>query len=430
MRWLFCTGVCPIQMNKVCFCLILLFSVLPAHGEDTAQGVIHPSFHTLRVEPEGAPFGVPVINIQNPSDRVVISFDEIADDRRYMRYSLVHCDAGWQPEGLVDSEFLDSFNEGIVEDFDYSQATLVHYVHYTITLPNDQIRIIQPGNYLVRVYDENNPDETLLQARFGVSDGSAGIMAGVTTRTDIDANRNHQQLELRVDTRYLDLDDPFNDLRVVITQNGRPDNEVVLTTPQRLGNKEVIYEHLRPLIFPAGNEYRRFETVSTNFPGMGVESIERDAPVFNMMLYTDEPRASKDYLYDSTQHGRYVVRNADVYDSDTEADYVMTNFTLSMPPLEGYDIFLDGDFTDRRFSPLSRMVYNERTGAYEQSVLLKQGSYNYQYLAVPSGSMKGETAPIEGDNYQTINEYTIRVYHRPKGTRFDRLVGCTTVLSD
>ncbi|MDE5752410.1 MAG: DUF5103 domain-containing protein, partial [Duncaniella sp.] len=191
-----------------------------------------------------------------------------------------------------------------------------------------------------------------------------------------------------------------------------------------------IYEHLRPLIFPAGNEYRRFETVSTNYPGMGVERIERDAPVYNMMLYADEPRASKDYLFDRTQHGRYLVRSSDVSDSSTEADYVMTNFTLAMPPLAGYDIFIDGDLTDRRFSPSSRMVYNEASGAYEQSLLLKQGSYNYQYLAVPSGSLKGETGPVEGNKYQTVNEYTVKVYHRPKGTRFDRLVGYGVVSSE
>ncbi len=416
--------------RRIAFILCVLWTVTAAAQDDTMHGVINPSFHTLQVDLEGGPMAVPIINLHNPSERVVISFDEIGDDRRYMRYSLVHCDAQWQPEGLVDSEFLDSFNEGTVEDYGYSQATLVHYVHYRITLPNDQVRITQPGNYLVRVYDEDDPDDILLQARFGVSDNTAGVYAEVTTRTDVDANKEHQQLGIRVDTRYLDLDDPFNDLRIVVSQNSRPDTERLIVTPQRLGSREVIYEHLRPLIFKAGNEYRRFETVSANYPGMGVESIERAAPVINMMLYADEPRNTKNYLYDRTQYGRYLVRDVDVNDPDTEADYVMTNFTLQSPPIEGYDIFIDGDLTDRKFSPSSRMVYNEASGAYEQSLLLKQGSYNYQYLAVPSGSLMGETAPIEGDKFQTVNEYTVKVYHRPKGSRFDRLVGYCTVLSE
>ena len=394
---------------------------------DTRQGCLSSSFKTLQVQYDGDMFAPPVINLNNPGERIVISFDELADDRRYLRYSLVHCDASWQPEGLVDSEFLDSFNEGTVEDYDYSQATVVHYVHYTITLPNEQVRITQPGNYLVKVYDENEPDVTLMQARFGVCDFSARVGAAVSSRTDIDANESHQQVSVTVDTRELGVDDPFNDLRIVVSQNGRSDNEVTLTTPQRIHGKQVIYEHLRPLIFNAGNEYRRFETSSVNYPGLGIERVIHDAPVYNAVLYTDTPRAGQSYLYDSTQQGRYLVRDVDTSDSDTEADYVLTHFTLQMPPIAGADIFIDGDLTDRRFTPASHMVYNHATGCYEQSLLLKQGAYNYQYLAVPNDSGRGYTSPVEGDKYQTVNEYTVRVYHRPKGTRFDRLVGITTV---
>ena len=409
----------------------LLLLLTTARGEepaDTRQGVCEPSFKTLKVTLNGDFFAPPVINLADPSERIVISFDELSDSHRYLRYSLEHCDASWQPEGLVDSEFLDSFNEGTVDDYLYSQATVVHYVHYTITLPNEQVRITQPGNYLVRVYDESDPDHTLVQARFGVCDFTAPIGVTVSSRTDIGTNDHYQQLGVTVDTRNIGIDDPFNDLHVVITQNGRPDNEVTLTTPQRVNGPRVIYEHLRPLIFNAGNEYRRFETSSVHYPGLGIQNITHDTPVYNALLYTDTPRTTQSYLYDSTQQGRYLVRSTDTSDSDTEADYVLTHFTLQMPPLAGADIFIEGDLTDRRFDPASHMVYNHATGCYEQSILLKQGAYNYQYLTVPNGSDgRGYTAPVEGDKYQTVNEYTVKVYHRPRGTRFDRLVGITTI---
>lgn len=415
--------------------VILSFSALftTARGEemtDTRQGVLEPSFKTLKVTLNGELFAQPIVNLANPAERIVISFDELSDGHRYLRYSLEHCDASWRPEGLVDSEFLDSFNEGTVDDYQYSQATIVHYVHYTIVLPNEQVRITQPGNYIVRVYDESDPDHTLLQARFGVCDFTVPLGVTVSSRTDIDTNDSHQQLGITVDTRNIGVEDPFNDLRVVITQNGRPDNEVTLVTPQRINGTRAIYEHLRPLIFNAGNEYRRFETSSVNYPGLGIERMSHDTPVYNALLYTDTPRSTQSYLYDSTQQGRYLVRSTDTSDSDTEADYVLTHFTLEMPPLAGADIFIEGDLTDRRYDPASHMVYNHATGCYEQSLLLKQGAYNYQYLTIPNGSDgRGLTAPVEGDKYQTVNEYTVKVYHRPKGTRFDRLVGVTTIKS-
>ncbi|MCM1164165.1 MAG: DUF5103 domain-containing protein [Muribaculaceae bacterium] len=396
-----------------------------AMAETTEQAIFNPAFKTLEVYVAGNRYAPPVINMADPADRLIIEFDELSDDRRYMRYALTHCDARWRPEGLVESEFLDGFNEGVVEQYDYSRATTVHYIHYIIELPNEQMRITQPGNYLLRVYDESDPDNTILQVRFGVMDPAVGVSLQATTRTDIDTNMSHQQLGVRIDTSRLRPADPFTELRVVITQNGRPDNEVMLVTPQRLGHDEVIYEHLQPLIFDAGNEYRRFETVTLYYPGMGVEWIDRDAPVTNMGLYPDTPRTM--YLYDQTQHGRFLIRDATVADSSTEADYVLTHFALEMPQRTDGDIFIEGDLTNRRFDPSSRMVYNHATGRYERSLLLKQGSYNYQYLFVPSGSMRGQTGIVEGDNYQTVNEYTVRVYHRPYGTRFDRLVGVSTI---
>ncbi len=409
--------------------LILSFSVLAADETDTSTAIFHPAFRTLQIEVDGDPYAPDVIVLGDDADRIVISFDELASDRRYLRYQLIHCDRDWRPEQLVDSEFLDGFNEASVDDYRYSRATLVQYVHYTIRIPGENMRITAPGNYLVRVYDESDPDETLLQARFGVCDFSMDARAEVTSRTDVDTNMSHQQLNVTVDTKRTPVRDMFGDVYVTVTQNGRVDNAVTVNRPLRVNAGVQLYEHNRDLIFPAGNEYRRVEPISTQYPGIGVENIEYHAPVYQITLATDRPRNTSGYLYDSTQHGRFLVREYNSTDSDVDADYVMVNFALEIPRMENADVFLDGDFVMRRFDPQSRMVWNYSTGRYEASLLLKQGAYNYQYLTVPHGAMKGATAPVEGDYYETVNEYEIRVYHRPSGTRYDRLVGITTATS-
>ena len=68
------------------------------------------------------------------------------------------------------------------------------------------------------------------------------------------------------------------------------------------------------------------------------------------------------------------------------------------------------------------MEYNEREKAYQSTVLLKQGAYDYQYLWVPDGESAGQTKPTEGDWYETKNEYLILLYYRQRGSRYDRLV--------
>lgn len=406
----------------------LSFSAAAQKPVDTNTKIEHPAFHTLQTKINGSDMVSPII-ILGSDDRLSICFDEITDDRRYMRYELIHCNMRWQPDGLVSMEYLDGFNEGTIDNYRYSEATLTHYVHYEIEIPNQDINPLISGNYLLRIYDESEPETTLLQTRFCVVEPITKVFAKASSRTDIDYNNAHQQIEVTVETEGVNISNIFTDMAIVVSQNGRIDNTAIVNTPTRISGKNVHYEHCPALIFPAGNEYRRMEIVSTTYPGMGVGGLSFADPFYHATLYTDEPRAELPYTFDSTQHGRFRIREYNSVDSDTEADYIMTHFSLNIPEQKGLDIFLDGDFVQRRFSPESRMVYNRATGLYEHSLLLKQGAYNYQYLAVPYGKNIGSTAGIEGDKYQTINEYLVLVYLRNPGERYDRLVGVTSTLS-
>lgn len=393
---------------------------------DTMTGILDEKFRSLLVRVDGSPLAPPIITL-NTDDRIIVSFDELADDNSYLRYQLVHCNANWQPSGLVESEYVDGFNFGNIDHWDYSRMSVVNYIHYEIALPNPDMRFTVSGNYLLQVYNEDNPDKILLQARFMVSEATAPVIGDVLSVTDIDYNDSHQQVSVIVDTANSKVEDAFNDLMVYVSQNGRYDNEVMVRQPLRLSGKTAIYEHLRPLIFDGGNEYRRMETVSKTYPGMGVESVEYFDPYYHASLLTDYPRNENRYNYDQTQHGRYFIREYNSDRSDLEADYMVTHFSLEMPEIPEAMVFIDGDLTSRRFDPSSIMTYNRATGRYEKAMLLKQGAYNYQYLVVKPGDKSGSTSPIEGNFHQTGNEYTVKVYHRRRGERYDRLIGATTL---
>lgn len=410
--------------------LILLTAVLTVLAaesrEDTMTGRFDERIRTLRVSPDGNPYGPPVLVIGS-QDRLVFSFDELAEDRSYFRYRIIHCTADWRRSDLIGSEYLPGFNEAPVDDYELSRSTTVHYVNYRIVIPNDEMAPLISGNYLLQVYREDNPERTVAQWRFMVSEQTAPVSATLTSRTDRDYNDRHQQLQLTVDTESLDGIDIFNDLIVVVSQNGRCDNEVALRHPLRLSGKKAIYEHQPELIFEAGNEYRRFETVSVNNPSMRVAGVTYFEPYYHHILETDASRADAPYSYDEDQDGRFVVREYNSTESDVEADYTVVHFSLDYPETPGMMIFVDGDLTDRRFDDSALMKYNRETGRYETAMLLKQGAYNYQYLAVPPGARRGYTSYIEGDKYQTVNRYTVRVYIREPHARYDRLVGVAVI---
>lgn len=408
--------------------LLLPFALLANRTADTSTAIFSPDIRSLTINVEGNRLAPPVLTLGG-DNRLVIGFDMIGEERSYLRYSIHHCNADWSPGQLVDTEVFDGFNYADIEDYAYSRATTAHYVHYSIYLPNKDFRFNISGNYLLQVYPEDDPEDILLQVRFMVQEGAVSVSGSVTSRTDIDYNDASQQLSLDIDTRNTRIRDLNTDLRVVVTQNGRLDNSVVLGHPSRLMGSRAIYEHIPALIFPAGNEYRRMETINNLYPGMGEDHIEYHAPWYHHILNLDKPRAHREYQYDSTQHGRYFIREYNSEESDTEADYVMVFFSLDMLPYPDAEIYLDGDFMQRKFNPASRMEYNPSTGRYEKLLPLKQGAYNYQYLVVPKGSARGLTAPIEGDHYQTVNEYLVYVYYRAPGDRYDRLLGVGALFS-
>lgn len=418
-------------MKRLILSLISLVALVAvaAPPVDTMTGIFNERIKTVQVFGPGGDMFAPPVVVLGTGDALDIEFDHLSDDRAYMRYRVLRCDANWQPSTLAESEYLDGFNESLIENYDFSRATTVHYVHYGFQFPNADINPRLSGNYLIQVYPEDNPDDVWFQTRVMVSEQSAPVSASVTSRTDVDYNDAHQQLSVAVDTERAGVSDPFNDLTVVISQNGRADNEAALRQPLRMSGRTAIYEHSRPLIFEAGNEYRRMEVSNVNYPGMHVDGISYFDPYYHFNLTTDYPRNEDSYLFDSTQNGRFVVREFNSDESQLEADYVVVHFALECPEMPGAMVFLDGDFTSRRFDAEAQMQYNAANGRYERAMLLKQGHYNYQYLTVPPGARRGYTAQIEGDKYQTVNEYIIKVYTRGTLDRTDRLIGVTRILT-
>lgn len=411
-------------MTRLIGLILMMFTFGNMLKADTYTQIFDPRFHTLKVGVEDNFMSPPAIMLGS-DQRLIISFDEIGDQYSQLQYRLVHCNADWKPSRLVESEYVDGFNIADVEDIGYSENTFVHYVNYRIEIPNSQMQIIHSGNYMLEVFDRDEPDKMLLQTRIMIYEGIAPIAGGYSGRTDNGINLEWQQLEFNVDMSGLDKVNPFQDLTVTVGQNIDERSERNVANPMRVDGSTFHYAHRPELIFPAGNEYRRFESVSNSFPGMNVDSLRFMGSNYHVWLHPDRGRALRGYEYDRTQHGRYIVREYNATDSDLGADYITVNFTLDMPEQRNMDIYVDGEMTHGRFDASNRMVFDSTRKAYTLSMPLKQGAYNYRYLAVPSGNevdLDKAGALIEGNKYETGNEYTVRVYYHPVGSRGDRLI--------
>lgn len=405
-----------------------LFYGLSLTAQPGKTTYLDPSLHTLRMRVDGDAERMPIIQL-NSGEQLEVSFDELTHEYRRYTYRIEHCDFEGKPtESLFESDYVSAAaEEGVIEDYEPSFNTTVQYTHYRFTLPNAQMRHLLSGNYrlTVRTENEDGDEVDVLQTYFGVVEKKVGIRPTCSTNTEVDWNGAHQQLSLEVDCGNLLLRDAGSEVKTLVMQNRRWDNAVINPPFTAQDGNLLKWEHCRQLIFKAGNEYRKMEMLSTRYPGMHGLSMRWFDPYYHYTLVPDTKR--RNYLYDEDRDGLSLVRCEGAGNPDTEADYVVTHFTLDVLPQQGRAYYVNGRWATQGLAPGYRMKFNPENNVYELSVLMKQGYYNYLYLATDESQPDlGQTAPVEGDFYQTENEYGVLVYYCPSGGRYWQLVGCVS----
>ena len=73
------------------------------------------------------------------------------------------------------------------------------------------------------------------------------------------------------------------------------------------------------------------------------------------------------------------------------------------------------------------MKFNQLEMKYENTLYIKQGIFNYMYAFVKDGEVQPDLSRFEGSHFETENEYSILVYHRPLGLDYDRLLSIKTL---
>ena len=118
-----------------------------------------------------------------------------------------------------------------------------------------------------------------------------------------------------------------------------------------------------------------------------------------------------------------MVRNVDAQNQDIEAEYVRMHFNLQYyDDIGDKELHLYGNFNNWTIDGSTYMKYDEKTDTYRNTRLFKQGFYNYKYVLVNRDGSIDEGA-VSGDFWQTENNYTVLVYFRDLGARYDRIIG-------
>ena len=407
--------------------LFMVYQTVTAQPEWESGQVLGDSVYSIKVKtcmltPLESLIGFPVIAINSP-ERLLLQFDDFDFDSRDYMYSVSHCDADWSISDLHSSEFIDGFPENYIQDYEFSFNTKLSYVHYELVLPNSDFRFKKSGNYIITVYDTEQPDVPILTKRFMVYDNQLLVGAKVQQATLAKGRYTDHELDVTINFTNVDYVNPIQDVHLAIYQGHRWDNAITNLTPSFVEHKRLVYDFEEESSFGAGNEYRFFDSKSVRFYTERVQEIIRDS-VDVVLLYPDYPWANQAYSFYPDIEGYYVPNIMEKSDARTEADYVWVNFCLQQNPfVDKGDVYLYGALTDWNLKEEAKLTYEERMGCYETSLLLKQGYYNYTYLFVPEESQIASQEAVDGNFYQTTQDYYVFVYLYDYDYGYDRLLG-------
>ncbi len=258
-------------------------------------------------------------------------------------------------------------------------------------------------------------------------------MEGTVRRATMDAFKGeNQEVDFTVFHDNLRIENPREEVRVVIMQNNRWDNAIRNLKPLFIQPGRLVYDYAQENVFRAGNEFRYFDIRNYRTNGEGVASTTFHRPYYHVTLHPSDIRANKRYFQYREMNGRYVVESQErVNDYDLECDYQFVHFSLPLEaPLMGGTINVFGELSNWNANKSNEMTWNFETSRYELTLLLKQGYYNYIYVYVPEGSATADHTNLEGSFWETENSYQLFVYHRAISDRYDRLIGYTKLGSD
>ncbi len=403
----------------------VLACAIPCNLQAQQHHIYYKDIRSLQVVANQSWQDLPIMELK--SGKIDIDFDDLTHTYRRMTYKLEHCEADWQPStGLFDSDIAEGFMTGnTIDNVQESTLTNTPYTHYHLEIPNENWKPKISGNYRLTVYDDNEPNQPLLSACFMITESagqSMGVNLNITTHTDKTINDAHQQVEMRLNYGNFTVIDPARQIKTVVMQNRNWLDARWNVRPQYILNDGLRWIHCHDYIFSGGNEYRKFEILSTDVASMGIDRMTWDGHDYHAYPFPTAPQTN--YIYEEDADGAFLIRNSDNTEINTTSDYIKTHFSLNVPIQFKGHVYLNGDWTYGHLLPEYEMVYDTECQSYQAMIPLKSGYYNYQFLATDEW---GNLIPFENGHYQTENSYQALVYYRPQGGRTDKLVGYANV---
>ena len=355
-------------------------------------------------------------------DDFEVQFDDLFGNEADYYYDITHCDYNWKPSEIPKTDYLQGFDNQRIQNYTNSFNTLQIYSHYKLSIPNQFTQLRISGNYILKVLNEDK--EVVFSRKFIVYEDLVSVPIQIKrarTVSNLDFKHN---LEFSIKTNTITFQNPLKNVKTVLLQNGQFHSAITGIPAQYTIGNDLVYKYDTQTQFWAGNEFLFFDTKDIRAASNNVARVNSNSAIYSSYLHTNNARGNFPYSFSQDVNGNFAVRHLNARNNEIEADYTWVYFSLSAPAFRlNKNIYITGMFNNYALTPEYQMDYNTEKGIYEKAILIKQGFTNFQYsVADNKGIIDSENA-IDGNFYQTENEYTVLVYYRENNDRYERIIG-------
>ena len=413
-----------IRMN----CLLVVFLCCCLHGwSQTPDSIYMSNVRTPQLFLAGNQVGYPILTLGG-SGQLELDFDDLDGDVKNYYYTYQLCNADWTPAMVSEVDFIRGFSNVRIGAYQFSSVALTHYTHYQAAVPDQNCVPIRSGNYLLKVFLDNDTSKLAFTRRFLITDVKTNVHSQFLQPMNYDLAHTHQRISFTVNTSAVNPPNPLDQIKVYILQNYRWDNAIHDIKPTFYLNNKLEYNEEDLCVFPGGSEWRWADLQTFRYQSDRIKSANYGKTSTEIFMKPDADRSQQDYLYYQDYNGAFSIRTTESINPVYQGDYARVHFSFVPTGNTAFtdkDVYLLAQFTGGSFSDSTHMIFNEQTNRYEGSFLLKQGYYSYSYVTIDRNDPDRKTsfAYTEGDHIETDNEYTILVYYRPLGGRADELIG-------
>jgi hypothetical protein len=420
-------------MKKTLFLVFILHAL--AAGAQLPDHIYKPGIHSVKLHKYGDIYSYPVIQL-NSGDQLELRFDDMDGDVKNYYYTVQLCNADWTPANIQPYDYIRGFITNRIRTYRNSSVVDTRYTHYEAIIPERSSSVSRSGNYLLKVFLNDDTSDLVFTKRFLVVQNKVSVAALVQQPFNASLFQTHQRLQVSVNTANAQIN-AFSpqDLKVVMLQNNIWSSASMVDRPTIYRGNYYEYSDEETNVFQSGKEWRWIDMRSLRLMSERMVDIRDSAKITHVYVKPDGERRQQIYVYYRDINGIYTVENTDGYNPYWQSDYAWVHFTYVPPgnrPYEGKSVYLFGELTNYEPNDNSKMLFNEQKGVYEKSLWLKQGYYNYSYVTLTDKrpvTRQFSLENTEGNYWGTENGYMVLIYYRPFGARADELIGMTQVNS-